>query len=278
MLRQAIGLTKPLRYAADDWLYRTSRQSDALKALKGRYAGGPLLVVGNGPSLNRTPLDEFAKIPSIGMNKIDLIFPKVAWRPSLIASTNNVVVKQHAEVFAKSDIPIYLAWKCRWFAPKSPSIRYFNMSLSEKFSEDASVRIGSAATVTYPALQFAHYTGADPVIIVGVDHNFDKTGKDNAYEKRTGADVNHFDPNYFKAGTYWGLPNLDASERVYLRARHAFEQVGRRVLDATVGGKLQIFEKIEIGDAIKLAREGAHQGHGAKPDGSAQAVADRIAR
>lgn len=253
MLRQLLGWTKPARYALDGKLFRAQRKSDKLKDLKNRFQGRPLLVVGNGPSLNKTPLDEFAHIPAIGMNKIDLIFPRVKWRPSVIVCINNMVVKQHADVFAASDIPVYLSWKSRWFAPRSPAINYFNMSLEEDFGTDFSTRVGSAATVTYPALQLAYYLGADPVIVVGVDHNFDKTGKDHAYEKREGADVNHFDPNYFKAGTYWGLPNLDASERVYWRARQAFEEDGRRIVDATIDGKLEVFEKVSIEDAIKMA-------------------------
>lgn len=37
---------------------------------------------------------------------------------------------------------------------------------------------------------------------------------------------------------------LQASERAYSLARQRFELGGRRVLDATVGGKLQVFEKV----------------------------------
>lgn len=249
MLRQILGWTKPARYAVDDMLFRMSDNGAVLAELKDRYVGKPMLVAGNGPSLNNTPLDDFAHIPAIGMNKIDLLFPRVKWRPSMIVCINNMVVKQHADTFAVSDIPVYLSWKSRWFAPRSSSIHYFNMSLSEKFSQDVSRRVGSAATVTYPALQFAYYLGADPIILVGVDHNFDKTGKDHIYEKREGADVNHFDPNYFKSGTYWGLPNLEASERAFMQARQAFERSGRRIVDATVGGKLEIFKKVSIDEA-----------------------------
>ncbi len=253
MLRQVIGWTKPARYTLDTMLFNMGTRATHLETLKDKFKGQPLLVAGNGPSLNNTPLEDFAHIPSIGMNKIDLIFPRVKWRPDLIVCINNMVVKQHAQTFAKSDIPVLLSYKSRWYAPRSPSINYFNMSLEEDFSTNFATHVGSAATVTYPALQLAYYLGADPVIIIGVDHNFDKTGGDHSYEKREGADVNHFDPNYFKAGTYWGLPNLEASERVYLRARHAFEADGRRIVDATVGGKLQVFDKVSIEDAKALA-------------------------
>jgi hypothetical protein len=80
-----------------------------------RHKGGPILVVGNGPSLNETPLEEFADLPAIGMNKIDLLFSRTTWRPSLIVCVNNLVAQQNRAAFAAIDIPVFLAWKCRWF-------------------------------------------------------------------------------------------------------------------------------------------------------------------
>lgn len=252
---QLLRATKPARYAIDEMLYRMSGESRKIAMLKDRYRGKPLLIVGNGPSLNHTPLDAFSSIASIGMNKIDMIFPRVAWRPSMILCINPMVVRQHAAQFADSNIPVYLSWHSRFMLGshrKASSIAFFGSSIKGGFSFDVSQRVDSLATVTYSAFQFAYYMGADPVIIVGVDHNFDKTG-DHVYERRQGPDVNHFDPNYFATGTLWGLPDLDGSEIAYARTREAFEQDGRRIVDATVGGKLQIFEKISIEKAIALA-------------------------
>ena len=64
--------------------------------------------------------------------------------------------------------------------------------------------------------------------------------------------MNHFDPNYF-SNMKWGLPNLDASEVGFRLAREAFEKDGRNVLDATINGKLQVFPKISVEEAKKLA-------------------------
>ena len=42
------------------------------------------------------------------------------------------------------------------------------------------------------------------------------------------------------------LPDLDTSEQAYLLAREAYEADGRQILDATVGGKLMIFSKVDF--------------------------------
>ena len=60
-----------------------------------------------------------------------------------------------------------------------------------------------------------------------------------------GADPNHFSPEYFGAGFRWQLPDLDTSEVGYHLAHSIFLADGREVLDATVGGKLTVFPKVD---------------------------------
>ncbi len=254
MLKRLLLWTRPLRYYIDGLTYKRSDESGRLAALRNRYEGRPMLIVGNGPSLNSTPLDDFSHIPAIGMNKIDLLYPRVEWRPSLVICTNNLVIQQHAESLASSTVPVYLSWKGRRFIAR-PLRKHFDFFLSlasPEFSTELPMGVGSAGTVTYTALQFAYYLGANPVILFGVDHSFATTGKPNEIEKRRGADINHFDANYFKAGVHWGVPNLPLSETGYELAKSAFAASNRTIYDATVDGKLRIFPRISLDRARAL--------------------------
>lgn len=254
-----LSTTRPIRYYIDCFLYKHSNNSLALSDFKDKYKGRPLLVIGNGPSLNKTPLASYADLPAIGMNKIDLIFERTAWRPSAIVCLNNVVAIQHQEVFAASPIPTFVAWKSRWFLKRKNRkvLRYFNVRESNDFVINPIESFGSSATVTYIALQLAFLTGADPVIIFGVDHSFKYSGEASTYQRRTGEDENHFHPDYFKSGTIWGTPDLDQSEVEYEKAHAAFKQAGRRIYDATVGGKLTVFPKLTLAEVDDLlGREG----------------------
>lgn len=250
-----IAATRPARYLLESTMYRMMADKGPLLALKDKYAGQPMLVVGNGPSLNKTPLDDFAGVPSIGMNKIDMIYPRTIWRPSVIVCLNNLVAQQHQDQFAESSVPLFVAWKARWLIRRENRRRlnYFNSLSSSEFSKDVVRGFGSSATVTYVALQMAYWMGADPVILFGVDHSFSYSGPAATYQKRTGPDLNHFDQSYFKHGTYWGTPDLQQSEIAYGKAREAFRADGRRVLDATIGGKLSIFEKIPLSMAREIS-------------------------
>ena len=113
------------------------------------------------------------------------------------------------------------------------------------FARDIRKRLWEGATVTYVALQVAYYMGFDEVILIGVDHNFTTKGKPNQTVVSQGDDPDHFDARYFGKGFRWQLPDLETSEIGYGMAKQAFEQDSRRVVDATVGGKLAVFEKVD---------------------------------
>ena len=86
--------------------------------------------------------------------------------------------------------------------------------------------------------------GFSQAILIGVDHNYSTKGTPNTTVVSQGDDPNHFHQGYFGKGFRWQLPDLDTSERSYRMARQAYEQAGRQVLDATIGGKLTVFKKV----------------------------------
>ena len=114
-----------------------------------------------------------------------------------------------------------------------------------KFAPDARGRLWEGATVTNVALQLAYHMGFSKVILIGVDHNFANQGTPNTTVTSTGEDPNHFSGAYFAKGFRWQLPDLEASEAAYRMAQAAFAGAGRSVLDATVGGKLTVFPKVD---------------------------------
>ena len=120
-----------------------------------------------------------------------------------------------------------------------------------KFASDVRGRLWEGATVTYVALQLAYYMGFQTAYLIGVDHSFTTKGKPNTTIVSQGDDPNHFNPGYFGKGFRWQLPDLDTSEQAYAMARQAYEADGRKVIDATVGGKLTVFPKVDYNKLFK---------------------------
>ena len=118
------------------------------------------------------------------------------------------------------------------------------------FSFDPRRGVWEGATVTYVAMQLAYFMGFTEVLSDGATR-FATTGPAHALVTSEGEDPNHFDPNYFGKGFRWQLPDLETSEIAYRLARRAFERDGRRIIDCTVGGALQVFPKADLATHLK---------------------------
>jgi hypothetical protein len=94
--------------------------------------------------------------------------------------------------------------------------------------------------------------GFSQIFLIGVDHNFKAPGNPNEKQFLQGGDQNHFDPNYF-GNKEWHLPDLEASELSYHLAKFFFNRDGRKIYDATVDGKLNIFPKISCEQALNMS-------------------------
>ena len=209
------------------------------------YFNKPIVIVGNGPSLNKTPLHKIKEdFVSIGMNKINLIYEKSSWRPDIITCVNGLVINQNKEYFNKTDIILILPIKALYLGIKPrKNVLFVNLKDQEKVEANIEKAISIGCTVTFTALQIAAYLNPLSVNIVGVDHSFviDK-GTNHNIKKFEGDDLNHFSKEYFK-NQYWGVPNLRGSEKLYQISKEYFENKNIPIKDFTINGKLEIFEK-----------------------------------
>lgn len=222
-----------------------------LASLKNIHKGQRAFIIGNGPSLKQTDLSKLKGEITFGMNRIYLMFPELGFKTTYLSVVNDLVIEQTAADLAALEIPKFLSWRSRRFfqtlQPSSfvlPTFLYTAYD-SPSFSRDVRGRVWEGATVTYVTMQLAFHMGIREAILIGVDHNYTTTGKPNTTIISEGDDPNHFNPNYFGKGFRWQLPDLQTSEIAYRMARKAYEQAGRRIVDATVGGKLTIFEKVD---------------------------------
>ena len=282
--RPILALARETRDAlqrASEWPAATfhplRRESIAkLAALKDIHKGKRCFIIGNGPSLKNTDISKLRNEYTFGMNRVYVAFPEWGFPTSYLVSVNSLVIEQFAEDFLNLEIPTFFSWRSHKFfdklaseqvskstnqqinkptnpqTNKSANLHFLHTTYTgPKFATDVTGRLWEGATVTYVCLQLAFHMGFDPVILIGVDHSFTTQGKPNTTIVSEGDDPNHFNGQYFGKGFRWQLPDLDTSEVGYWMAKTAYEDAGRKVLDATVGGKLQVFEKVDYGSLFR---------------------------
>lgn len=217
-----------------------------LGELKDIHRGERAFIIGNGPSLKNTDLGKLKNEYTFGMNRIYLGFPEMGFETTYFLTVNSLVIEQCAEDIRNLKMPRFVCWRSRRDIGQAPDLNFLHTTYTgPKFALDARGRLWESATVTYVALQLAYHMGFKDVILIGVDHNYAAQGKPNTTIVSQGDDKDHFHTGYFGKGFRWQLPDLETSERGYHMARRAYEAAGRRVIDATVGGKLTIFPKAE---------------------------------
>ena len=241
--RAALPQHSPQRCLSPEELFvMTNRR---LGQFRNRHKGQRCVIIGNGPSLNKMDLSFLENEITFGMNRIFLLFDKWKFRPTYYVSVNPLVIEQSAEDIRQIDAPKFLSHKGIPFFNEPGDINFLRSVPQWFFSKDPRNGICEGWTVTYVAMQLAYFMGFDEVILIGVDHHFVTQGDPNKEVVSEGDDPNHFHPGYFGKGTRWHLPDLERSEGSYQMAKQAFEAENRRILDATVDGKLAIFPKAD---------------------------------
>lgn len=233
---------------------------DELRRFYNIHTGERCVIIGNGPSLNLLDLRRLANEYTIGVNGIfyaaevmgfDLNYYVV--EDSMVVNDNLAAIQQY-RAGHKFFPSIY-----RDLISKEANVTFFNLNQSfylkgsptyciPRFSTDGASRFFSGQSVTIVNLQLAYYMGFAEVILIGMDFSYSvpETSKITGnHILSQGDDPNHFHPDYFGKGKVWKDPKLDRVLASYLLAKQMYEADGRRILNATAGGNLQIFQRVE---------------------------------
>lgn len=226
------------------------------------HRGERCVIIGNGPSLNRMDLSFLKNEFTFGLNRIYLGFEKFDFHPTYHVCVNPAVLQQSGrEMLERVHCPKFLAFEAiPTLDPEDDAIFINTRRTLNYFNTDARHGVSLGSTVTFGAMQLAYFMGFETVILIGVDHYFETKGKPHLLVESLGDDPNHFHPKYFGKGYQWQLPDLENSEVSYRLARRAFEDVGRRIIDASLDGRCYVFPKGDYRSIFKIEGEFSEAG------------------
>ncbi|MFX0014106.1 MAG: 6-hydroxymethylpterin diphosphokinase MptE-like protein [Promethearchaeota archaeon] len=248
-----------------------------IKALHDRHKGERCFILGNGPSLNRTNLTNLRNEVSIASSGIFHIFKENSYRPTYYTVVDFIFAQQYARIIDKviknDNITGILLNSLKKYIQGDPSTIWVNFlptwihghysqytqenmetnrekPLLPEFSENLVRGIHDAGTVTYVNLQLALYMGFSDIYLIGVDHNYKVketivTENPDILISDYEVDPNHFSPNYTPKGHKMAVPRVTIMESAYYKARKVAESRGVNIYDATKGGQLKVYRKID---------------------------------
>lgn len=205
-------------------------------------------IIGNGPSLTAEDLDMLAEHNEfcIGSNMIHKIYGKTKWRPNYICICDRLTASQTLDyILQNNSCPVFLTDVVQSYL--SPFQYDRAILYHEAYNRDEDFRIikfetelsngtiPSGWTVSYIAIELAVYMGFDEIYLLGMDNsNLAK----------------HCSDDYFSES-----PILcDVSEKLQImvfrnafrRAKAAMKEYGFKIYNATRGGYLEEFERVNF--------------------------------
>lgn len=224
--------------------------------------------MGNGPSLNRTPLHFLEAEVVWGVNRCYLLYDRIHWRPRFFVAVDTRVVPDNA-----SEINLHVAEnpKVIHFFPRhfriqgdlesARNVYWYNevfphpgsINPEEYFSLSAESFVSGVFTVTIAAAQLAVWMGFNPIYLIGCDTDYQipasvkyEARNENLLLSTADDDTNHFSPDYFGDGKKYHQPYPEKMTVGYQHMKAVCDSAGIDVYNATVGGKLEVFPRVDF--------------------------------
>lgn len=234
--------------------------SEEIEQFRNAFLGERCFIIGNGPSLNEHDLSLLENEYSFGVNSFFYKTRESGFRPTFYVVEDTSVMNENIDEIRDYHAPFkFFPTLYKSIHPNTPNAFFFNMNRGfyeksspnyciPRFSTDATKELYCGQSVTYINLQLAYFMGFTEIYLIGMDFSYIIP----ASHKRTGDiilsdtdDPNHFHKDYFGKGKTWKDPKLERVGMNYRMAKLVYESVGRKVFNATIGGSLEIFDRVD---------------------------------
>ena len=224
------------------------RYKQQIEKLYNIHNGERCFIIGNGPSLVVDDLDKLKDENCFASNRIYEIFDKTDWKPCYYCVQDYELINEEYEKidqlkWVKKIIAFPPVKKFIWFSDSVCLKLIYEEFYPElpNFSEDISKGVYEGFTVTYMAIQIAVYMGFKEIVLLGVDHNYSMTMMpDGTVAKQD------IDDHFSKKDKITNLPQLYKSTLAYQAAKKYADEHGIKIYNATRGGKLEVFERVDF--------------------------------
>ena len=265
MIRNAIH-KNPIIYKTCLWIVRTYGKikygrldkkytyKKRLQALKNKKQG-TCIIVGNGPSVKIEDLEKLSEFDCFATNKIYKLFSQTKWRPNYYVVFDWSGMDDEDQNNIDDCEMAFLGdhfYRMHHIHKNNAIVVYGNRLLDTKlksflFSDDISEGVYCGATVSYVCIQLAIYMGYDRIVLYGFDHNYayiiDNKGN---IIKNPNVEETHF----YKEDSSKAYADIEGINNAYIAADRYAKERSVSIVNATRGGSLELFKRIDIDNII----------------------------
>lgn len=230
---------------------------EELTRYKGLHSGQRCFIIGTGPSLTVDDLEKLKGEVTIASNRIFEIFDRTNWRPVYYMNQDVKLIDKFRDSIATLQCKRkFMPIDVKKLFEGSEDISFFVLRHKEfypntaDFSTHINHFLGQGFTVTYGAMQLAYYMGFTEVYLLGIDHNYAISLDENGVPVYQEGVKEYFDGS--KASNVGlNLPRVVESTMAYITAqRFAQKRSNFKVYNATRGGRLDVFPRVNLDDIL----------------------------
>lgn len=224
----------------DEPSYFSKRMAD----LRESHVGETCFFIGTGPSLTMSDLETLHRhhVKCFSANHIFNAFLQTEWRPDYYVVSDASVVRELAGLGECAGTEYqFIADVSQDFFQKHKETNVIKYHFAHgmprrepcRFSRNVAQGVYYGATVCYVALQIAAYMGFKTIYLLGVDGFAPKGGS-----KKHG--------HFYDGGALLEPHHTNMTERAYHSARQYADAHGIKIYNATRGGYVETFERVEF--------------------------------
>ena len=224
-------------------------QFSRLKEFENKYNGERCFIIATGPSLTIDDLEKLKDEYTFGVNSIIKLFNKTDFRPDFYGIQDKFVYGAMQDVikntkfktaFCADVIKKYYDVPNDFILfPYNSDYHYFDVKFGEynaQFSDNAYEIVYDGYSITYSLIEIAVYMGFKEIYLLGCDCSYPKGSKSHVVESGFVDKNAASNPIRMRVG--------------YKCAKDYADSHGIKIYNATRGGELETFERVDLDEIL----------------------------
>ncbi len=226
----------------------SGKKYSKLMDYKDIHTGKRCFIIATGPSLTMEDIENLKDEYTISMNSICRLYDQSDWRPTYYAIQDSHVFEKMQNILREhKEVPVFISDNIKrkykrepqWIEfPTDTMYHSYDMKIGKyhaKFSDDCYDIVYDGYSIAYSCIELAVYMGFTEIYLLGTDCTY------------SGEKEHFIDSGVEDRSRKYATQKLTVG---YQAARDFADSHGIKIYNATRGGVLEVFERVNLDDIL----------------------------